>query len=458
MDSFIQVSGLEFLALKKEQGPLLPNLSSLTARLLAPSSNCLSQGLRWTTYLLSKSLATLQVVGPRKSKFHDNYLLAGFHVLAALAKACSSIQTLFLFPFASDNQNHGVDPILSSILYDPLIQPFTALRNLRELGMSTIIAQPETFAVLGELPQLKLLALCATVTGPPVMPFDLPIHAFPALEHLTLNGLRNAETTMLLGLVTLVRNISTLEVVTTVGPNGKDWILDEFFPCLGHTHRLANLSVTFDEGWIMQVLPDIDATALIVLSKLPLLTFSLNGVGFHEDDDLSAVLRSLTKLDISSQYVDLGHLIGLATIPQLEHLVLSFDLDDEEVVPLEDDHPTCQSLHTIEILNLKSVEWRPRWVHETAQYVLAFIGFLELAPDSSRTRRFLLALFPNITQVVRSSKVDSETYEVNDLRWLNSEIAMQRRINELRFHITAKYGPDEAGLLIPASFLAALYE
>ncbi|KAF8601768.1 hypothetical protein BDV93DRAFT_524524 [Ceratobasidium sp. AG-I] len=439
-NSFLEVSGLNILVLKREQGPLLPNLSSLTASLSAPSITCLAQGQIWVTSLLSPSLKSLRVTGPQKNGFPVHSTQVGFAILAALAKICPRIRTLSLFPSTSNDQNDEIDPLLNLLPNAPFVQCLATLHGLCELETNSAIVRPDALVLLGGLPRLRRLVLCGTPTEAVINPFELPDYAFPALKQLALKGLRSTEVKTLLCALSLVRNIDTLEVVTQLSPNEGRWILDDFFPCLDNTPRLSNLSATFDEKWIVEELPDVNsAPVLNALSRLPLLTVCLNGVEFEEYVDFREVFSTLSRLDISGQNVDLEHLVGLATIPKLEHLVLSLDLDAEDPDPLEDDVIVCQSLHTLEIVELSFLTWRPIWVHETAEY--------------------LLSLFPNIKKVVSSSKIKSRTSEqMNGIRWLNSQIGMQRKLKHLRSRIADKYGQDEADSLIPASFSADLYD
>lgn len=370
---------LNILSMKKEQGPLLPNLTSFTACLSTHTPACLTQGLLWITSLLSPSLKSVRVFGMEQIYFPVRPTRIAFTVLAALVRTCPSIQTLSLFPFAESSESDGEEEeeeeeegsLPNSLPHELFLQPFAALRGLCELETSLTFTQPETLSLLGELPRLKHLILCATRFDPVINAVDFPDHAFPSLEHLALKGMRNTEVKTLLGLVPLVRNINSLEVITALCRDEGRWIMDDFFPCLENTPHLTNLCATFDEGWILDELPDINfAPVLNTLSKLPLRTFYITGVDFRDYSvDFTQAFPTLTKLDISSQTVDLDHLPGLATIPKLEHLVLSFDLDGEDPAPVQHILPSCQSLHTIEIVDSCPPVWRPKWIRKVAKYV-----------------------------------------------------------------------------------------
>ncbi|KAF8593008.1 hypothetical protein BDV93DRAFT_612378 [Ceratobasidium sp. AG-I] len=439
-DCFVDIGGLEVLTLKREQGSLLPNLSSLTASLHSPSLTCFAQGQALIISLLSPSLKYVRVTGTRKIPGPACSTLVGSAIMAAITKICPEIRVISLFPSASSKYVSEVEPPLSSSLHNLSHQCLAALCSLCEFETSTAIVRPEALAMLGELPQLKHLALCAPPDEPPVRPFDLLDHAFPSLEFLALKGLRSTEVEMLLSLLSLVRNINTLEVVANLGENEERWSLDEFFPCLNNMPRLTNLSATFNDSWTEEEPPDINfPPVLSTLSKLPLLAIYLSGVEFREYINFTKIFPTLTKLDISGQNVGLEYLAALSTIPKLEHLVLSLDLEGEELDPLEGSVFSCQSLHTIEIVDLSSLLWRPKWVYETVEY--------------------LITLFPNIEQVVSSCKAKSRSPDKTDgITWLNSQIGMQQKLKKLRSCIVDKYGQDEADSLIPASFPANLFE
>lgn len=365
------------LCAKKEQGPLLPNLSSFTACLPTYSTACLAQGLTWITSLLSPSLKSLRVDGTEKLHFPVHSTLTGFTVLVALVRTCPGVRTLSLFPFTdSDESDEDYDEdeddsLLNLLPHESFLQCFAALRNLSELETNMAIAEPEALSLLGELPRLKHLTLCATPAKPTINAVDFPDYAFPALEHLALKGLRNTEVKKLLSLVSLVRNINSLEVVTTLSRSEGRWIMDDFFPCLENTPHLTNLTATFDEKWIVDRRPDINFPPVLnTLSSLSLLNVYLNGVEFQSyHGDYTKAFPTLTKLDVSSQNMRLENLPCLATIPKLEHLILSLNLDGDDPYPSQNILPACQSLHTIEITDPWSPTWRPRWVCKVAEYV-----------------------------------------------------------------------------------------
>lgn len=439
-DSFFEISGWRILSLRTAQGPLLPNLSSLTASLSIRSTACHTQGLMWITSLLSPSLKRVRLIGAEQVSFPIHSAIVGSTILEGIARICPGIQTLSLFPFTGSGESDEEHFLLNLLPGRSFVQYLPALHDLSELETSMTMVRPEAFAQLGALPRLKRLSLYSTPAEPVIDPKILSENAFPALTHLALKGLRDTEVKMVLSLLPLIRNVTSLEVTMALGEGEGRWIVDEFFPRLENMTHLTDLSASFDEESLLGDFQDINCPQVLnALAKLPLRTISLSGVDFQDDVDFTEVLPAVTKLSMVSQYTSPERLPCFATIPKLEHLFLVLDLDDEDRYPSQDSVPSCPSLHTIEISSASFLVCRPRWMCKTAE--------------------LLLILFPNIKQVVMSPKLRTlRPIENAGVVWLNSQIDMQRELKRLRSRIVDKYGQDEADSLIPKSFPADVFK
>lgn len=342
---YFEISGWRTISVKTEEGPLLPQLSSLAVR---PPPTCHTQGLMWITSLLSPTLRCLRLTGAEETSFLIHSSLVGSAVLEALARVCPRIETLSLFPFNSDNETDREHFILSLLPRRHFLQYLPALRNLCELETSMIMVQPEALPLLGELPRLKRLVLCSIPTEPVASPIDLPDHAFLVLEQLVLKGLRKPEVTTVLDLSCLVQNITSFELSMSLDEDEGEWIVDEFFPRLEDMPHLNHLSASFDEGRLLGMVQDINFESVLdTFAQLPLRTVCLRGVDFCDYVNFSEIFDSLVTLDIPDQYATPGQLSVFAMIPKLERLVLS--IGNAGLEPSDFDSPSCPSLHTLEI-------------------------------------------------------------------------------------------------------------
>lgn len=322
----------------------------------------------WITSLLSPSLKRVRLIGAEQVSFPIHSAIVGSTILEGIARICPGIQTLSLFPFTGSGESDEEHFLLNLLPGRSFVQYLPALHDLSELETSMTMVRPEAFAQLGALPRLKRLSLYSTPAEPVIDPKILSENAFPALTHLALKGLRDTEVKMVLSLLPLIRNVTSLEVTMALGEGEGRWIVDEFFPRLENMTHLTDLSASFDEESLLGDFQDINCPQVLnALAKLPLRTISLSGVDFQDDVDFTKVLPAVTKLSMISQYTSPERLPCFATIPKLEHLFLVLDLDDEDRYPSQDSVPSCPSLHTIEISSASFLVCRPRWMCKTAE-------------------------------------------------------------------------------------------
>lgn len=172
----------------------------------------------------------------------------------------------------------------------------------------------------------------------------------------------------MLGLKPLVQNPTHFDLTIHTGDH--DWVISRCFPCLENLSCVTDLNLNFDAIETMDPdnLHDIsDPVTLSLLAKMPLCTFVLGGGMFGGAVDLATTFPTLTKLEVRHQHVSSYNLSCFATIPKLEHLVISIDLQNDVLACFKDEMPVCTSFRTLEITGRSVVPTDPFWMNEDVE-------------------------------------------------------------------------------------------
>jgi hypothetical protein len=324
-------------------------------------------------------------------------------MLAAISDNCPHLQKLSLLVELDDSSAEGTSgEILLDLSQSPPIHTsFSSLRYLCELETILVPTFPEPFQTLGDLPQLKRLILhsaeheISAQSGPL---FGWKDSAFPQLEHLSIMFFDTLDIEEILGVLPLVRKLTTLEVFAS-SKQDDGWIQNIFLPFLGSMPCLTKVFASFDEGDSMHNFPKLNSTAFNVFPALPLCDVTLAGVSFSDPIDFTPIFPFLTSLTMPDVCALPSLLMSFATIPRLEQLVVEVSFDGDLDPDFGSKPPVCSTLHTLESTFEGLLPHDPLWLDDSAVYVNNFFLF-DAAQVDRLLCRFLRRLFPNLRKVI----------------------------------------------------------
>ncbi|KAG9096528.1 hypothetical protein FS749_008283 [Ceratobasidium sp. UAMH 11750] len=424
VDCCLQITPWQTLVLQSKQRPLLPRLSCLIVE-RQDKKDVTAQGIMWSTIFLTESLTSVHIanIGVVSmlgiSIFLDSVNRSGAHV-----------QKLSLPPVVKGAEGtDGEHYLLSLVPNRPVPQTFLALSDLCALGVGLWIFRPESLQTLGTLPQLQLLEFTHDgSTTAPLEPVPSYENSFPALKQLCLRNVFWSHVGVVLRHRSLVKNLTSLEVIATDNWTETWEDVDATLLTVGDIPGLTDLAIGFEGYEDYPINPG--EPFVYVLSQLPLRSLKLVRVQFIglRLFELSQIFPVLTELRLPHQDVDPEDFLSFATIPKLRHLATtpwSFVMSDpvtSEAVPV------CPSLHTLE-----------------------FTGFWTLGSPTNDMRSFAKyfhRVFPNMKQLIWP-KGNKKLVAHHEMTLLNACIGVLRERTDTRARIAEQYGWEVANCLLP---------
>ncbi|KAG8699945.1 hypothetical protein FRC12_022667 [Ceratobasidium sp. 428] len=410
---YYQVDGWEHLILRAQQRPLLPNLLSIILQ-----SSCDGHGsdqLLWIKTFISPSLINIQATPHSVSSPPCVTSLMADVIMDSIAERCPRLFRLSIFPSRGPKQEEN--NLLGYLRRRPYRESLRALPMLMELTCSVTMLE-DSFSVISSMPQLRRLIVLTSGTGIVLRPPILPRNSFPALHQLHLKGLSPYEVIAILDVPPLMSQLTHLELKFKLyqldeDEDREEWIASDMFSLLKFSPNLQSLDLDLDPTMNLDQGYDIGHQDIMdTFSRLPLVNVTLGGVHLGDwayTGSLKSVWPNVTSLRMRDQFASPRILSCFAQLPRVQYLLLDVHLEDFREFPKV---ASLCPLHTLECSAGSSTVCEP----EQLDY----------------TKRFLLALFPNLRTVVWPEDKGNDSPEFIShkrfIGFLNQHIALKREV------------------------------
>ncbi|KAG8782198.1 hypothetical protein FRC12_021078 [Ceratobasidium sp. 428] len=335
----VLVDGLESQTL-----PL--NVQSLD--LTSTCSDCAKYQLLWVKAFACNSLTTVFSIPPSLSANPEMSTLYLNGLVDLLAKKSPHIEKLSLFSRsdAPDTQVSIETPLISLACSAPSFESsLTALSKLQNLDCNSGVLYGG-LASIGSLPQLRSLTVWPSHSALiyDTQESNLSSASFPMLNQLILRSTAPYEVEGPLKMTLMLRQITVLRIFL----DQYDWITENSWVISGVFARLRNAPLLQD--LYIQLLPGFEHTCILctigyqtlmdVTRVLPLRTIVLDNIYFENSEiaspfrGIQAIWSQVTYLSLPNQLVRSSDLAHIATLPNLQYLLLTLLLSNK--FPAED--------------------------------------------------------------------------------------------------------------------------
>ncbi|KAG8695631.1 hypothetical protein FRC09_009025 [Ceratobasidium sp. 395] len=349
-----------------------------------------------------------------------SYHAASF-IMRSLTSHCPKIEKLGLFPESSDGEHaeDGESSLLAFLSGDNFYEYASILTSLKHLTGTFAWFKVPALQILGQLPHLESIAVYgaddADYEGS-----ELTEDLFPTLQSLTLHRSNCFNTLETLGATQVIKNLTLLHVTLDICAGELDaddntWLMEEFFPLLLNTPRLADLKINAHANYVRDDNFVIGESVLRIFQGLPgLKRLHLDEVYLSDEAlqfDLASAWPSVTHLKLPGHAASLASLSRFASLPELYHLELQMELYD----PTREYDTTLSPLMVLE-----------------ASFGSAICSKFE---EMDRVLHALLNTFPELTRVVWADDPLSrlaDQHTIERAGFLNGYLATLRELRALK--------------------------